>query len=84
MLSLETRGRLCVTKGSGDAEDGGGTKAGVIQIRRRLLNLVALQLLAGFPRGIQLSFYCVRPPWLMHGIGKMRGQLVVGTFMQLI
>ena len=73
-----------MTKGGGDAEDGGGTKAGGIQSRRRLLNLVALQLLAGVPREIQLSFYCVRPPRLMHGIGKMRGQLVVGTFLQFI
>ena len=72
------------SEGGGDAEYGGGTKAGVIQSRRRLLNLVALQLLAGFPREIQLSFYCVQPPWLMHGIGNMRGQLVVDTFLQLI
>ena len=70
-----------MTKGDGDAEDGGGTKAGGIQSRRRLLNLVALQLLAGVPREIQLSFYCVRPPRLMRGIGKMRGKLLVGTFL---
>ena len=72
-----------MTKGGGDAEDGGSIKAGGIHIRRRLLNLVALQLLAGFPSGIQLSVYCVRPPWLMHGIGKMRGPLVVGTFLEI-
>ena len=73
-----------MTKGSGDAEDGGGTKAGGIQSCRRLLNLVALQLLAGSPRGIQLYFYYVRPPRLIRGTGKMRGQFVVGTFLQLI
>ena len=56
MLSLGTGGHSCVTKGGGDAEDGEGTKAGGIQNRRRLLNLVALQLLAGVPHGIQLSF----------------------------
>ena len=73
-----------MTKGGGDAEDGGGTKAGGIQSRRRLLNLVALQLISGVPRVIYLSFYCVQPPWLIHGIGKMREPLVVGTFLQLI
>ena len=83
-MSLETGVQSCVTKGSGDEEDGVVTKAGEIQSRRRLLNLVALQFLAGFPRETQLSFYCVRPPWLMHGIGKMRVKLVVGTFLQLI
>ena len=83
-MCLETGGQSCVTEGRGDAEDGGGTKAGGIQSLRRLLNLVALKLLAGFPRGIQLSFYCVRPPRLMCGIGKMRGQLVVGTFLKFI
>ena len=45
-----------MTKGGGDAEDGGGTKVGEGQSRRRLLNLVALQLLVGVPHGIQLSF----------------------------
>ena len=83
MLSLGTGGQSCVTKGGGDAEDGGGTKAGVIQSRMRLLSLVALQLISGVPCGIQLSFYCVCPLWLMHGIGKMRGPLVVGTFLEI-
>ena len=48
------------------------------------MNLVALQFLGGVPCGIQLSFNCVWPPQLMRGIVKMRVQLVVGTFMQLI
>ena len=56
MLSLGTGRQSCVTKGGGDAEDGGGTKAGRIQSHRRLLNFVVLQLLSGFPRDIQLSF----------------------------
>ena len=73
-----------MTKGGGDAEDSGGTKADGIQSRRRLLNLVVLQLLAGVTRGIQLYFYFVWPPRLIRGIGKMRGQLVVGTFLKLI
>ena len=72
-----------MTKGGGDAEYSEGTKAGGIQIRRRLLNLVVLQLLVGVPRGIRLSFDCVRPPRLMREIGKMRRQLVVGLFLQL-
>ena len=84
MLSLDTGGQSCVTKGSGDSEDRGSTKAGGFQSRRRLLNMVALQFLAGVPRDIQLSLYCVRPPRLMHVIGKIRGQLVVDTFLQLI
>ena len=73
-----------MTKGGDDAEDGGGTKAGGIQSRRRLLNLVVLQFLVGVPRGIQLSFDCVRLPRLMLEIGKMTRQLVVGLFLQLI
>ena len=73
-----------MTKGCDDAEDGGGTKAGGIQSRRRLLNLVVLQLLVGVPHGIRLSFDCVRLPWLMREIEKMRRQLVVGLFLQLI
>ena len=73
-----------MTKGGDDAEDSGGTKAGVIQSRRRLFNLVVLQVLVGVPRGIQLSFDCVRLPRLMREIGKMRKQLVVGSFLQLI
>ena len=73
-----------MTKGGDDAEDGGGTKAGGIQSRRRLLNLVVLQLLVGFSYGIRLSFDCVWLPWLLREIGKIRGQLVVGLFLQLI
>ena len=73
-----------MTKGGVDAEDGGGTNAGGIHSRRRLLNLVVLQLLIGFPRGIQLYFDCVWLPRLMREIGKMRRQLVVGPFLQLI
>ena len=73
-----------MTKGGGDAEDGGGTKAGRIQSSRRLLNLVVLQLLAVVLCGIRLSFDCVRPPRLMREIGKMRRQLVAGPFLQLI
>ena len=53
MLSLGTGGQSCVTKGGGDAEDSGVTKAGGIMSRKRLLNLVALQLLAGVPCGIK-------------------------------
>ena len=73
-----------MTKGGDDAEDGGDTKAGGIQSRRRLLNLVVLQLLVGVTLGIRLSFDCVWLPWLMCEIGKMRRQLVVGPFLQLI
>ena len=73
-----------MTKGGEDAEDGGGTKAGGIQSRRRLLNLVVLKLLVGVPREIRLSFDCVWLPWLLREIGKIRGQLVVGLFLQLI
>ena len=73
-----------MTKGGDDSEDGGGTKAGGIQSRRRLLNLVVLQLLVGVPRGIRLSFDCVRLPRLLREIGKMMGQLVVDPFLQLI
>ena len=73
-----------MTKGGDDAEDGGGTKGGRIQRLRRLLNLVGLQLLVGFPRGLRLSFDCVWLPWLLREIGKIRGQLVVGLFLQLI
>ena len=76
-------GQSCVTKGGDDAEDGGGTKAGGIQNRRRLLNLVVLKFI-GVPRGNQLSFDCVWLPWLLCKIGKMRVQLVEGTFLQLI
>ena len=73
-----------MTKGGDDAEDDGGTNAGGIQIHRRLLNLVVLQLLVGVPRGIRLSFDCVRLPWLLREIVNIRGQLVVGPFLQLI
>ena len=73
-----------MTKGGDDAEDGGGIKAGGIQSRRRLLNLVVLQFLVGVSRGIQLSIDCVRLSWLLREIGKMRGQLVVGPLLKLI
>ena len=73
-----------MTKGGGYVEDSGCTKAGGIRSRRRLLNLVVLQLLVGVTLGIRLSFDCVWLPQLMREIGKMRRQLVVGPFLQLI
>ena len=71
-------------KGGDDEEDDGGTKAGGIHSSKRLLNLVVLQLLVGILGRIRLSFDCVWLPRLLHAIVKMRRQLVVGPFLQLI